>query len=233
MYYMEYIDVRNRTLQINIILGTLLIGILLLLIFYLFEMNIQLEFIICTLGVFSLVTSLMVFISFLKGNLKRQSKELSNYLKNKYQLENVFISNDLNGIMGINTQNKVFYLIKKAEMLSELVDNELYTIEAFPFNGILQINIIENDVKITKSTNKDSIGKSVEGGFGIDTYKGKSINRMRIQVITNDIMKPTSDVLICNYGQGITRGSEVDVQLNKVTDAWINRLILLINKSKK
>ena len=112
----------------------------------------------------------------------------------------------------------------------EILDN-YYLIDAFPLESINSVNIIENDIVIVNSTNKASIGKSVSGGFGNEGIQNrKVIFKVRIQAITKDVIKPSSDVFLYSSNIGLKSNSNEHLELYKTLNYFFDKMKVVLNK---
>lgn len=159
-------------------------------------------------------------------------KKLGDEIKFKYQLDEIYVSNDLSGVVGFSKEKKVMYLMSRANLPTGIeILNDRYMFDAFQFENITNINIIENDNVIVNSTNKNSIGQSVKGGFGNEGIQNsKVVYKIRIQAITNDIVKPSSDVFLYNSNIGIKRSSDEYKELYKKVNDFLIKINGMINK---
>lgn len=161
-------------------------------------------------------------------------KKIKDEIKFKYQLDDIFVSNDLSGIIGFSNERSTLYLMSRADLSTGIeILNDRYMIDAFPFESVISINIIENDNVIINSTNTRSIGNSVIGGFGNDGISNKKvIFKIRIQAITKDIIKPASDVFLYNSNLGVKRNSSEQLELYKEINTFLEKTKTTLKKQK-
>ncbi|MEQ6355263.1 hypothetical protein ABNX05_11595 [Lysinibacillus sp. M3] len=159
-------------------------------------------------------------------------KKLEDEIKFKYQLDDIFVSNDLSGVVGFSKERNTLYLMTRADLSTGIeILNNRYMIDAFPLDSVTKINIIENDNVIINSSNKDSIGKSVRGGFGNGGIDNKKvIYKVRIQAITKDIIRPSSEVFLYNSNIGLKRNSSEQLELYKTANELLDKMKKLLKR---
>lgn len=201
-----------------------IIGILLILLYFSFE-EAEFSALFGLTGIVVAAISVGLFLRFHDSN-KSIVNKLAEEFKFKFQLDDIYVSNDLSGVIGVSNEKKILYLMTRFDLITGLdIVSDHFKIDAFPFKDIRKINIIENDNIILKSTDKNLIGKSVRGGFGNDGVQKKNIvHKVRIQVITDDVIKPTSDVFIYNSGVGFKRNSDEYNNFYKTISKWLNHI---------
>jgi len=222
----------NKTLNKIVASVVLILGVLLLVFAFLF-INKSVE-IGTTLGIIGLIIGAVAIGLFLRFNENKPLliKRLKDEIKFKYQLDDLFVSNDLSGVVGFSKERNTLYLMTRADISTgiEILDN-YYLIDAFPLESINNVNIIENDIVIVNSTDKNSIGKSVSGGFGNEGIQNKKvIFKVRIQAITKDVVKPSSDVFLYSSNIGLKRNSSEHLELYKTINDFFDKMKLVIKK---
>lgn len=184
------------------------------------------------IGVSALIIGLMIggvsiglFFRF-NENKPHLVKKLKDEIKFKYQLDDLFVSNDLSGVVGFSKERNTLYLMTRADLSTGIeILNNRYMIGTYPLESVTKINIIENDVVIINSTDKISIGQSVSGGFGYEGIQNKKvIYKVRIQAITKDVINPSSDVFVYNSNIGIKRNSNEHLELYKTVDEVLDKI---------
>lgn len=159
-------------------------------------------------------------------------KQLKDEIKFKYQLDDLFVSNDLSGVVGYSKERSTLYLMTRADIATgvEFLDNQ-YLIDAFPLDSVTKLNIIENDNVIINSTTSSSIGQSVSGGFGNEGIQNKkTIYKVRIQAITKDVIKPSSEVFLYSSNIGLKRNSSEQLELYKTLNDLLDKMKLIIKR---
>jgi len=211
----------------------LILGVFLILAFIVIDTSVEFGTILGILGLVIGAIAIGLFLRF-NGDKSHLRKKLKDEIKFKYQLDDIFVSNDLSGIIGLSKERSTLYLITRADLSTGIeILNDQYMIDAFPFESVININIIENDNVIINSTNARSIGSSVSGGFGNDGISNKKvIFKVRIQAITKDIIKPSSDVFLYNSNVGIKRNSSDQLELYKEINAFLDKTKTTLKKQK-
>lgn len=159
-------------------------------------------------------------------------KQLKDEIKFKYQLDDLFVSNDLSGVVGYSKERSTLYLLTRADIATgvEFLDNQ-YLIDAFPLDSVTKLNIIENDNVIINSSSTSSIGQSVSGGFGNEGIQNKKIiYKVRLQAITKDVIKPSSEVFIYSSSIGLKRNSSEQLELYKTLNDLLNKMKMVLKK---
>lgn len=159
-------------------------------------------------------------------------KQLKDEIKFKYQLDDLFVSNDLSGVVGYSKERNTLYLMTRADIATgvEFLDNQ-YLIDAFPIDSITKLNIIENDNVIINSSTSSSIGQSVSGGFGNEGIQNKkTIYKVRIQAITKDVIKPSSEVFLYSSNIGLKRNSSEQLELYKTLNDLLDKMKIIIKR---
>lgn len=159
-------------------------------------------------------------------------KQLKDEIKFKYQLDDLFVSNDLSGVVGYSKERSTLYLMTRADIATgvEFLDNQ-YLIDAFPLDSVTKLNIIENDNVIINSSSPSSIGQSVSGGFGNEGIQNKKIiYKVRIQAITKDVIKPSSEVFLYSSNIGLKRNSSEQLELYKSLNDLLDKMKIIIKR---
>lgn len=222
----------NKTLNWLVPSVVLILGVMLLVLAFNF-INQSVE-IGTTLGILGLIigaVAIGLFFRFNENNPK-SVKKLKDEIKFKYQLDDLFVSNDLSGVVGFSKERNTLYLMTRADISTgiEILDN-YYLIDAFPLESINNVNIIENDIVIVNSTDKSSIGKSVSGGFGNEGIQNKKvIFKIRIQAITKGAIKPSSDVFLYSSNIGLKHNSSEHLELYKSINDFFDKMKLVFKK---
>jgi len=159
-------------------------------------------------------------------------KKLKDEIKFKYQLDDLFVSNDLSGVVGYSKERSTLYLMTRADIATgvEFLDNQ-YLIDAFPLDSVTKLNIIENDNVIINSSSTSSIGQSVSGGFGNEGIQNKKIiYKVRLQAITKDVIKPSSEVFLFSSNIGLKRNSSEQLELYKTLNDLLDKMKMVLKK---
>lgn len=159
-------------------------------------------------------------------------KQLKDEIKFKYQLDDLFVSNDLSGVVGYSKERSTLYLMTRADIVTgvEFLDNQ-YLIDAFPLDSVTKLNIIENDNIIINSSSTSSIGQSVSGGLGNEGIQNKkTIYKVRIQAITKDVIKPSSEVFLYSSNIGLKRNSSEQLELYKTLNDLLDKMKVIIKR---
>lgn len=211
----------------------LILGLFLILAFIVIDTSIELRTILGIIGLIISAIAIGLFLRF-NGDKSHLVKKLKDEIKFKYQLDDIFVSNDLSGVIGFSNERRTLYLMTRADISTGIeILNDHYMLDAFPFESVNNVNIIENDIAIINSTNANSIGKSVSGGFGNEgVSNNKVIFKVRIQAITKDIVKPSSDVFLYNSNVGIKRNSSEQLELYKEINAFLAKTKIILKKQK-
>lgn len=164
--------------------------------------------------------------------MKKLKDEIKFKYQLKYQLDNIFVSNDLSGVVGLSNERNALYLMSRADISSGIeILNDRYMINAFPLDSVININIIENDNVIINSTNVNLTGKSVSGGFGNEGISNKkTIFKVRFQAITKDVIKPSSDIFLYNSNIGLKRNSSEQLEMYKEINAFFDKSKVALKK---
>ena len=222
----------NKTLNWLVPSVVLILGVMLLVLAFNFiNQSVEIGTTLGILGLIIAAVAIGLFFRFNENNLQ-SVKKLNDEIKFKYQLDDLFVSNDLSGVVGFSKERNTLYLMTRADISTgiEILDN-YYLIDAFPLEGINSVNIIENDIVIVNSTNKASIGKSVSGGFGNEGIQNrKVIFKVRIQAITKDVIKPSSDVFLYSSNIGLKRNSNEHLELYKTLNEFFDKIKVVLNK---
>ncbi|MDC6267365.1 hypothetical protein [Lysinibacillus fusiformis] len=175
--------------------------------------------------------SIGLFIRF-NENKPHLVKQLKDEIKFKYQLDDLFVSNDLSGVVGYSKERNTLYLMTRADIATgvEFLDNQ-YLIDAFPLDSVTKLNIIENDNVIINSSTSSSIDQSVSGGFGNEGIQNKkTIYKVRIQAITKDVIKPSSEVFLYSSNIGLKRNSSEQLELYKTLNDLLDKMKIIIKR---
>ncbi|QIC46299.1 hypothetical protein GAG94_03640 [Lysinibacillus sphaericus] len=159
-------------------------------------------------------------------------KQLKDEIQFKYQLDDLFVSNDLSGVVGYSKERSTLYLMTRADIATgvEFLDNQ-YLIDVFPLDSVTKLNIIENDNVIINSSSTSSIGQSVSGGFGNEGIQNKkTIYKVRIQAITKDVIKPSSEVFLYSSNIGLKRNSSEQLELYKTLNDLLDKMKIIIKR---
>lgn len=222
----------NKTLNWLVPSVVLILGVLLLVLAFNFiDQSVEIG---TTLGIIGLIigsVAIGLFFRFNENN-PQSVKKLKDEIKFKYQLDDLLVSNDLSGVVGFSKERNTLYLMTRADISTGIeILNSHYMIDAFPLESINSVNIIENDIVIVNSTNKASIGKSVSGGFGNEGIQNKKvIFKVRIQAITKDVIKPSSDVFLYSSNIGLKRNSNEHLELYKTINEFFDKMKVVLNK---
>lgn len=180
-------------------------------------------------GIIVATSSIGVFYKFHDVNVRSPKlKMVEDEIKFKHQLDFAFVSNDTSGIIGFSDSKELLYLFSRLDIASGINESVLknqFEIISIPYKNINQINIIENDMTIVKSNKSELIGKSVKGGFGNKGIGNKnSIQRIRVQVVTDDVINPSIDVFLFNSGYALKVNSEDYNKYYEEINKWFNHV---------
>lgn len=205
-----------------------LIGALLVSLYFLLQ-DYEISSLFGLTGIIMATSSIGVFYKYHEVK-KPKINMVEEEIKFKYQLDHAFVSNDTSGIVGYSDSKELLYLFSRLDISSGIdidILKSQFEINAIPYKIVKQFNIIENDITIVKSNKSELIGKSVKGVFGnkgIDNKK--SIQRIRLQVVTDDTINPSTDVFLFNSGYGLKVGSEEYTNFYSEIDKIYSRLKL-------
>ncbi|MDA2381444.1 SHOCT domain-containing protein [Bacillus cereus] len=187
-----------------------------------------------------------------KGNLSaelvKKMKEIVDGIEG-FKVTQEFISPDMEAMIAIDEDNmKVLIINNKVENVAELsqtLSKYDYEHQIFSYKDILQSEILEDDVTLTRTSRGSQIGGALLGGIlagGVGAIIGglsgstKSINevkKVQLQIVVNNTKKSFYRITFMSAETAISKDSSIYINSNKQITQWHSLFKVIIDMADK
>ncbi|PGP04496.1 hypothetical protein CN996_09745 [Bacillus cereus] len=187
-----------------------------------------------------------------KGNLSaelvKKMKEIVDGIEG-FKVTQEFISPDMEAMIAIDEDNKKVLIINnKVENVAELsqtLSKYDYEHQIFSYKDILQSEILEDDVTLTRTSRGSQIGGALLGGIlagGVGAIIGglsgstKSINevkKVQLQIVVNNTKKSFYRITFMSAETAISKDSSIYINSNKQITQWHSLFKVIIDMADK
>lgn len=187
-----------------------------------------------------------------KGNLSaeliKKMKEILDGIEG-FKVTQEFISPDMETMIAIDEDNKKVLIINnKIENVAELsqtLSKYDYEHQIFSYKDILQSEILEDDVTITRTSRGSQIGGAllggvlaggvgaIIGGLSGSTKSTNEVKKVQLQIVVNNTKKSFYRITFMSAETAISKSSSIYINSNKQITHWHSLFKVIIDIADK